>query len=165
MYRKFAFEGDVHESLEAIPLGVRRKLDLAALRIPLEGWQQLPFEDRLALCHLPVDTDEEVDAYRVVLEAFTARADVELEPLPRAVPWRCAAVPGIVRDRLISVGTDLDDEDWVALADEERFALLKLADPRRAEWKFKALVAELGLAPIVAGPLVPELRPGTVPLA
>ena len=58
MYKRFTFEGDIHESLDCVPLSVRRKLDLAALKISLDGWQQLSRAERLSLCHLPVDSEQ-----------------------------------------------------------------------------------------------------------
>ena len=35
MYLRFAFEGDLHRTLEFIPLSVRRKLDLDDYKLPL----------------------------------------------------------------------------------------------------------------------------------
>src|SRR5260370_24490197 len=81
MYRRFAFEGDIHASLDCVPLAVRRKLDLAMLKISLEGWQRLRFAERLALCHLPVDSNEEIQVYREVMQAFCERGVVPLKRL------------------------------------------------------------------------------------
>lgn len=146
MYRKFAFEGDVHETLNGIPLGVRRKLDIAGVFVPLEGWLSLPFEERLVLCHLPVDTDEEIDAYRMILETFAARSEVPLDPLPRALPWRTDEIPAPVRERLATLEHVLDAGRWATLDDDARFALVKLADAHRSPWKFLTVLDELGLS-------------------
>lgn len=81
MYRRFAFEGAVHATLETVPLAVRRKLDLAGIWITLFGWRALPWEDRLSLCHLPVDTAEDVAVYREVLMRFTARTGIPVDPV------------------------------------------------------------------------------------
>ncbi len=82
MYRRFAFEGAVHATLETVPLAVRRKLDLAGIRITIFGWRALPREDRLSLCHLPVETAEDVAVYREVLMRFTARTGIPVDLIP-----------------------------------------------------------------------------------
>jgi hypothetical protein len=145
MYRRFEFEGDIHVSLDCVPLVVRRKLDLAELKISLAGWQALTRAERLALCHLPVDTDEEL-----VVRGFAARAAVELSPLqePRLhrAAWSSAAVCARLRARL---GADHDPGERVidGLTEEERYAIFKLAEPKREPAKLVALLGELGIGP------------------
>lgn len=146
MYRRFAFEGDIHASLACVPLTVRRKLDLAGLKISLAGWQSLPRHERLALCHLPVDTAEEVAVYTEVLRGCAERAGVPLTPLPAVTPeaWSAEAAVERVRSRL---GPGAVDEAAVARLDEEaRYALCKLAEPSREPAKLITLARELGIA-------------------
>jgi len=148
VYRRFAFEGDIHASLACVPLVVRRKLDLAGLKISLAGWQTLPRHERLALCHLPADTGEDVAVYAEVLRGCSARAGVPLSPLPGAPvssgDWSAPAVIERVRARL---GPGAIDEAAVArLGEEERYALYKLAEPRREPEKLVLLARELGLS-------------------
>ncbi len=147
MYRRFAFEGDdMHVSLSCVPTAVRRKLDLAALKISLAGWQALSREERLALCHLPVDTPEDLDVYREVLRGFAARAGVPLKPLVPADPasWTATAVIARLRDRL---GSDavIDEARVKALDEEERYTLVKLAAPEREPDKLLTAARELGV--------------------
>src|SRR5437773_85539 len=106
MYRRFALEGNVHDLLDCVPLAVRRKLDLAARKISLAGWQTLSRGQRLALCHLPVDTPDELDVYRSVLLDFAASAGVALSPLPPADPamWSADRVPKELSERLAREG-------------------------------------------------------------
>ena len=47
MYKRFEFEGAIHDTLECVPMSVRRKLDLATLKISLAGWQALSRAERL----------------------------------------------------------------------------------------------------------------------
>ena len=144
MYRRFDFEGEIHAKLACVPLVVRRKLDLSALKISLAGWQSLSREERLALCHLPVDTAPDIAVYREVLQGFAARAGVALSPLEPADPatWTAAAVALRLRDRL---GDDAPGEAFAAALDEEeRYALVKLAEPKREVSKLRAALAELG---------------------
>ncbi|WP_437305297.1 nitrate reductase associated protein [Sorangium sp. So ce388] len=155
MYRQFALEGEVHVVLDCVPLAVRRKLDLAELKISLAGWQTLSRAERLALCHLPVDTDDDVAVYAEVLRGFAARAGVPLTPLAEApvrrAAWDADAVSARLRDRLGPDGA-LDALDGGALGrlaelnEEERYALFKLADPKRGPEKLRALLGELGLS-------------------
>ncbi|MEZ4406029.1 MAG: nitrate reductase associated protein [Polyangiales bacterium] len=151
MYKRFAFEGDVHASLECVPLTVRRKLDLAGLKISLVGWQTLTRAERLALCHLPVDEDDEVEVYREVYRSFADRAGVPLKPLPDAGmstrPWLAAAPPEAVRARVALLGCEVDLDRWPALDEESRYALLKLSDPKKDVWKLRAALGELGMLP------------------
>jgi hypothetical protein len=145
MYRRFDFEGAIHEILDCVPLVVRRKLDLVGLKISLAGWQKLPFEDRLALCHLPVDGAVDLDVYARVLRAFTSRIDVPLSDLTKSSPTEWTAERAIARiaDRLPSHAVDA--ARVAALSEEERYAIVKLADPKREPHKLTLLLGELGL--------------------
>jgi hypothetical protein len=151
MYRRFAFEGEVHQSLSCVPLTVRRKLDVAGFKIPLAGWQALTREERLALCHLPIGSDDEVAVYREVMRGFCDRHTVALTAIADADiqgrAWNSGQIPAAVTARLAEVGGALTPGQWQALDEESRYALLKLADPRQAAAKFSAALGELGLAP------------------
>ena len=159
MYRKFAFEGDVHEALDCVPLTVRRKLDLARLKISLAGWQSLSRGERLALCHLPVETEEDVAVYREILAAFAERAGAAVKDLPIEVgdrrAWGAGAVPAVVEARASSLaGAPLARlrAAWGGLTEEERYALFKLSNPEKSPEKLHRALTELGLV----GPLPPN---------
>ncbi len=149
MYRRFAFEGAVHETLETVPLAVRRKLDLAGIRISLFGWRALPWEDRLSLCHLPVDTAEDVAVYREVLMRFTARTGIPVDPLHGAPSNRRAwSLPEVLSRLEARLGAEeahgFDRRRLASLSDEERYALFKLADPARDPARLRTALLELG---------------------
>ena len=143
MYLRFPFE-DGAETLEFMPLSMRRKLDLAGLKIHLAGWQALARAERLALAHLPVESQEERDAFVEVLRGFCARAEVKVEPLPGGPidgsGWSGQRVPDAVRAR-----RDIPPERWSALGDEERYILLRLAEKQRGAERFDAAVQSLRL--------------------
>ena len=149
MYRRFVFEGDIHETLELIPLVIRRKLDLAAWKLSLEGWQSFSRAERLALCHLPVDTAEDVAIYREVLQGLAERAHTSLDPLHGPAPtpsdWRAEVVVTRLRDRLGEQGPAVEAA-IVRLGEEERYALFKLTEPKRSTDRLKSALAELGLS-------------------
>lgn len=150
MYRQFVFEGDVHQALDCVPLVVRRKLDVAGLKISLAGWQALTRAERLALCHLPVDGAEDLAVYQEVMRAFAERAGAELKALPAtetdAGAWAASAVPERVRTRAVELGCGAALEArWAGLDEEARYALHKLADPKREPGKLAAALGELGI--------------------
>ncbi len=144
VYRRFSFEGNIHASLDCVPLTVRRKLDLAGLKISLAGWQKLSREERLALCHLPVEPDEDLDVYREVLRGFAARVGATLTPLASTHVSNDWSVEGVLA-RLLARGRSIDEARLAPLSEEERYALYKLADPKREPDKLEQALAELGL--------------------
>ena len=92
MIRKFKFEDEMHESLQCVPMAVRRKLDRVGLKIGLEQWKSLDRGERLAICHFPVDSPEECDGLGVFIrEAMKRRFGVEPKTLTDA--QRASAEP------------------------------------------------------------------------
>jgi hypothetical protein len=144
VFRQFTFEAETYVSLDCVPLAVRRKLDLAGLKISLAGWQSLPLGDRLALCHLPVDGKGDLDVYRDVLRAFAERAGVELKPLPELTPsaWSIDAIPLRVEERADLMKRPLTHARWRSLDEETRYCLWKYAT-RDDPAKFALLFAEV----------------------
>jgi hypothetical protein len=154
MYRKFAFEGDIHASLDCVPMAVRRKLDLVRWKISLAGWQSLPRADRLSLCHLPVDGPGDLEVYAEVLQHCARRAGAELKPLPPPEEiWKGEDVPVDVAVRCREASIPIDARRWTSLDEDSRYALVKLADPKREATKFIAAAIELELrsGPMPAG--------------
>ena len=146
MARTFSFERD--PALTFLPLSVRRKLDLAGLKLSLAGWQALPLADRSALVDADVDDDTSA-AFAAALHAAAARAGVALEPLPSPTgpwPWRAPAVPPTLAARLADLRLALDDAAWAALPDEDRYALLKLAGAKREPERLRDALAEIAAA-------------------
>src|SRR5271168_1774757 len=86
MIRRFSFEDEIHQNLGCVPLAVRRKLDRAGIKISLVQWQALSLGERLALCHLPVASEEEREALRIFTgETVRARSGSTPKPLPEAI--------------------------------------------------------------------------------
>lgn len=145
LVRRFAFEGR-DDALLATPWAVRRKLDLSAVRLPVESWRALPWHERLALCELPAETDDEISAFRTVLEGFARRTGVPTQPLPPMIlpPWRETEIPPVLARRLTSLRLPVQTAVWSHLDDFERFALCKLAEKRDAS-RLVAALAEFGM--------------------
>jgi len=153
MSKRLLFGGAIHESLECVPLTVRRKLDRAGLEISLAGWQQLSRAERMALCHLPVDSELELALYREMLLTSCGVVGVSLErlddPNASARVRVVRATPEAIVERTREVGTSIADEVWCSLDEETRYALLKLTRLERNPLKIHALLVDLGL---VLGP-------------
>ena len=142
-------KGPVHEVLDCVALTVRRKLDLAGWKFSHAGWQAVRRAERLSLCHVPVDGPGEADVYRQVLEGFAARAGVTMKPLKDPLvdsrEWNSPTIPALLASALADRGLPLPRDDWARLDEEARYALLKLADPKREPQKLRWAMIELGL--------------------
>ena len=143
--RRFAFEGR-DDALLATPWAVRRKLDLSAVRLPVDSWRALPWHERLALCELPAETDDEISAFRTVLEGFARRTGVPTLALPPVIapPWRDVVIPPVLARRLMTIRAPVQTAVWTGLDDLERFALCKLAEKRDVS-RLLAALAEFGM--------------------
>ncbi len=148
----FSFDQPLWESLELVPMAVRRKLDLAEIKLSLPGWQALSLDDRRALRDTVVDDD--AAAFAATVRASAERAGVPIEhlSLPEGgPPWRSAGAPEAVRARLAELGAVLTPATWSALDDEGRYVLWKLAEKKRDPERFAAAARELGIGLIPAG--------------
>lgn len=152
MIRKFRFEDEVHESLQCVPMAVRRKLDRVGLKIGLEQWKSLDLGERLAICHLPVASSEECDALAVFIrESMKRRFGVEPKPLTdaqRASAEPPAAPPARVVLHARAAGFDLSAAAWSQLDGDERFALMKMGDAETASHNLAAALKEFAVPTI-----------------
>ena len=130
MIRKFKFEDEMHESLQCVPMAVRRKLDRVGLKVSLEPWKTLDRGERLAICHMPTDSPEECDALAIFIrEAMLRRFGVEPKSLTdsqRANAEPPSTPPDTLITRARDAGFDLDPSTWSRLDGDERFALMKM---------------------------------------
>ena len=149
MIRKFKFEDEMHESLQCVPMAVRRKLDRVGLKVGLEQWKALDRGERLAICHLPADSGEECDALAVFIrEAMMRRFGVEpkqLSDLQRASAEPPASPPGQLVAHAREAGFELSASVWTRLDADERFALMKMGDVERASHNLAAALKEFGV--------------------
>lgn len=143
--RILSFEKALYEALDFIPLGVRRKLDLAGRKLSLEGWRRIDVAARRALAGAEVSDEASLAAFARALEEAASSAGVELTALALegAPRWRSASVPAPVAARLAEQGAALDDDAWRALDDEARYLLTALAEKRREPERFDAATHEI----------------------
>jgi hypothetical protein len=152
MIRKFKFEDEMHESLQCVPMAVRRKLDRVGLKIGLEQWKSLDRGERLAICHLPVASEDECDALGVFIrEAMKRRFGVEpkrLTDAQRASAEPPAAPPIQVVAHAGEAGYDLSAAAWSRLDSDERFALMKMGDAQKPSHNLAAALKEFAVPTI-----------------
>jgi hypothetical protein len=142
----FSFERETHETLAFMPFAVRRKLDLAGVKLSLEGWTALSLDDRRALRDLRVEAPAEVAAFLDRLQTAAARLKIPVSALPDAPadpPWRTPSVPSSIRARIDELGAALPDDRWAALDDEDRYVLFRLAEKRRDPERLLAALREI----------------------
>ncbi len=129
MFRRFDFEKDLYETLELVPLSVRRKLDLAGVKLHLNQWQALSRVERLVICHFPAASPEERAVLAAFLrEAVKTRAGTDLatmKPAAHDAAPEAGQVPPDVARLIAELG--LPEQRWSLLDPDERFALAKLA--------------------------------------
>src|SRR6266849_336053 len=123
MIRKFKFEDEMHESLQCVPMAVRRKLDRVGLKISLEPWKALDRGERLAICHIPADSGDECEALACFIrEAMVRRFGVEPKQLSdsqRASAEPPASPPGQLVGHAREAGSDLSGAVWTGLVSTE----------------------------------------------
>ncbi|MFM8525524.1 MAG: nitrate reductase associated protein [Cyanobacteriota bacterium] len=144
----FRFEEDFTASLRCIPMAVRRKLDLAGVKLKLVHWAALDLQDRQRLLDWP-DQDEAVQALRAwLLERTAALPDGPARLLPPACaePWqqREQWPDGVVRSA-DQLGLVLRPEGWQRLEELQRFALVKLSHPGHEHRNLPRALQEFGL--------------------
>jgi hypothetical protein len=136
MFRRFEFEKEVYETLELMPMSLRRKLDLLGIKLHLKQWQSLSRVERLVICHFPVDEVEEREVLAAFLgEAVVRRDGSELATASPPVKDAQAESDGIPPDaEQMMRQLRIPEQAWHRLDPDERFALARLA--RRGADKF-----------------------------
>ena len=137
MFRHFSFEAEIYCTLDCVPMTVRRKLDQIGLKIGLADWRALGHGERLAICHLPADLADEREALRAFVAEAVGRAG---GAPPRELPQseRLAAdpppqLPASLAENARAAGMVLNQTMWDKLDPDERYVLMKLSGPDRAE--------------------------------
>jgi hypothetical protein len=143
--RRFNFEAEVYETLSCVPMAVRRKLDRAGVKIGLKQWQALGRGERLAICHLPADTSDQVDALKLFILEAVARGGTEpttLSEADRAGAEPPPEPPTALVDHAGQLGFALDRSKWQGLDGDERYALMKLGAGPKLSHNLKAALRE-----------------------
>jgi len=146
---KYSFETEIGEDLALMPLGLRRKLDIAGLWVSLKTWQALSFEERCRLCEGEPDTMG-VEAYTALVRLLAEGRPGELRVLPALPsprPWETQEAKARVFCRSQEAGLPLSEEAWEALDEEKRYIVWRLSEERRGPQKLLAAWAAFLGAP------------------
>ncbi|KND54931.1 NAD-dependent aldehyde dehydrogenase associated with FdhD [Candidatus Paraburkholderia kirkii] len=99
--RLFGFEVESSDNLTFIPLAVRFNLDRFGMRITLDQWQQLHYDDRVLLARFPVEDDADLEknfdlALEEMMKTHANAAPERIERDPDPVWAHADAVPETV---------------------------------------------------------------------
>lgn len=130
--RVFRFEADFAGDLRCLPMAVRRKLDLAGVKLKLVHWHGLTTEERQRLLAWPDDPASLAGLRQWLLEHSHSLPQGPASPLPPAAgrEWQQAdQVPAGLEASCRQLGLVLHPATWRSLNELQRFALVKLSHP------------------------------------
>ena len=141
----FGFEIDFTVGWRCIPLCVRRKLDLAGIKLKLRHWLALEQSERQQLVDWP---DAPADLHRLALhlkQRTATMADGCVKDLPKAQdqPWQQQHLPQTVATAARRLGRPFQQQDWETLSELQRFALCTLSRPGHDHRNLGAALAEV----------------------
>ena len=145
----FRFEADFTGDLRCIPMAVRRKLDLAGVKLKLQHWSELGDAERQELLAWG-DDGAAIEALRAHLLARTASLSAgQAKELLRPggdEPWQQAdQLPAVLTASCAQLGLELRSEGWAELSELQRFALVKLSHPGHEHRNLPRALTEFGL--------------------
>ena len=146
MFYRFQYEKEFYPKLERLPLHFRMKLDLVGIKLSLKQWLAFHIEERTAICHLPVDHEDEKLVFKDYLNFLSRQyCQAPAQELPPMEPlWEISDhVPTPVRERSGDNGKAVTLEEWGGWASHQRYALYKTAVSKSEPEKFFAVLDEL----------------------
>lgn len=146
MFHRFRYEAEFYPEHRRIPLHVRMKLDLTALKISLKDWLACSLEERTALCHLPVENEEERRAFAAYMDFLCRKyrgAPAErTEPIASAL-WRESEIPTEVARKSAACFNAITLSEWQRWEPHQRYALYKTAVSKSQPEAFADILDEL----------------------
>jgi hypothetical protein len=148
----FQYEQDNYYPLRRIPMIMRMKLDLCGVKLTIGDWSKFSREDREQLVVMPYQTPAELAALRARLLELVAAIDGDstpTNPISPPAPWTTtSSVPDGVCKHIQAQGMPAPTvQQWAALSDFQRFALLKLTREGHENKKLPLALKEFGLVP------------------
>jgi hypothetical protein len=129
-------------------MAVRRKLDLAGIKLKLQHWSELAEAERAELLAW-ADDPAAIEALRQhLLERSAALSAGQAKDLPRpdAEPWQqTEQLPEVLSASCTQLGLELRSGGWGELTELQRFALVKLSHPGHEHRNLPRALAEFGL--------------------
>lgn len=146
MFHRYDYEATFYPTLSRLPLDLRRKLDLAGVKLSLKEWQTFSFEERTVLCHLPCETDEESQAFTSYVDflsrKYCARPITKVAPVDGAL-WGPSTVPLAVSEKSAALNREVGLDQWRRWQSHERYALYKTAVSQSQPEAFEQVLSQL----------------------
>ncbi len=146
--RLFGFEADFSGDLRCIPMAVRRKLDLAGVKLKLVHWHGLSGAERQRLLDWSDAGASLTELHRWLLERSETLPQGPARPLEPAcqASWQQSEVfPEELCQSCRQLGLTLPAHGWERLDELERFALVKLSHPGHEHRNLGRALQECGL--------------------
>lgn len=146
----FQFEEDfVENKIRCIPMIVRFKMDKVGIKLKLAEWAKFSVEERLSLATLPVNNNNELSNYHqflaelILVYAGTKPTIIEVDTHPI---WSDKnKIPDAFLEKATSLGFTITVDQWSALSELQRFALMKLCRPGHENRNFPIALKEFRL--------------------
>ncbi len=146
--RLLGFESDFSGDLRCIPMAVRRKLDLAGVKLKLVHWHGLSDTERQQLLHWRDDDRGLRDLKDWLLHRSRSLPQGPARPIEPACqePWQVREqLPEVVRLSCHQLGLQIVERRWASLDELQRFALVKLSHPGHEHRNLPSAIGEFGL--------------------
>lgn len=146
MFHRFKYEKALYPNLDRLPLHVRMKLDLTGVKLSLKQWLAFHIEERIAICHLPIEQEDERQAFKDYLNFLSRQyCGAPAQELPPINPlWEISdQVPAPVLERSGDNGNAVTLGEWLNWVSHQRYALYKTAVSKSEPEKFFAVLDEL----------------------
>ena len=147
-HRIFDFEADFSGDLRCLPMAVRRKLDLAGVKLKLLHWHGLSPAERQSLLQWNDDGPSLQELRDWLLERSNSLPEGPAQPLEpaRDCAWQQAGtLPEEVGLSCAQLGLNIESQRWAYLDELQRFALIKLSHPGHEHRNLPRAVREFGL--------------------
>ncbi len=146
MFYRYRFESEIYPDLSRIPLHVRLKLDLTGVKISLNDWLAYSMEERAALCHLPVETEDEKKTFASYLDFLSRRYHGQQAKLTKPIvdpPWENPVrIPDSVSAKSKDIGKPVTTDEWNGWNVYQRYAVYKLSISKNEPEKFEQALQE-----------------------
>ena len=146
MFHRYQYEAGFYPTLSRLPLDLRRKLDIAGVKLALKDWQTFSFEEKTVLCHLPCELADEIQAFTRYLDflsrKYCGRPIERITALDSAL-WDPSAVPQAVGDKSAALKRQITLDEWRRWQAHERYALYKTALSNSQPEAFEQVLAQL----------------------
>ena len=141
----FAFEADFISDLRCIPMAVRRKLDLAGVKLKLVHWHGLSAAEREHVLAWDDSPTAILELRHWLLERTQNLPEGPAKPLEPAMgcDWQQAdQPPARLLEACGQLGLSLLPNRWSQLSELQRFALVKLSHPGHEHRNLPRALAE-----------------------